>query len=150
MWDECRKFGVAAIGYRPLWKVDLSKMDISDRDKIPDKLLCRWDKLEAAPKGSLRKVVCEMKQGDIIYVKQGPQIVGKGIVTGPYTFNADSRIARRPDGFAWEHEVPVDWDPSFRPISVLLGSELTTVLCLKGQRLQKLKAAIRNSGQKAC
>ena len=130
-WEECRRAGVAAIGYGSLADIDLSRVDLCDPDGLSPALRERWDELWEAPKGSLRKVVCHMKAGDVIYVKEGPRIVGRGKVSGPYQFSADTPIAYDPqDGFRWQHQVPVDWDPAFKAIDIKLGSELTTVLQL--------------------
>jgi hypothetical protein len=148
-WEECRRAGVAAIGYGPMMDIDLSSVDLCDLDGLDSAMKERWDELDAAPKGSLRKVVCHMKAGDIIYVKEGTQIVGRGKVSGPYQFCPDTPIAyyREYDGFRWQHQVPVDWDPAFKAIDILLGSELTTVLRLNENRIAKLNGAIRSSGQ---
>lgn len=133
MWPSCRKLGVAAITYDPLADVDLSKYV---RDE-PEEL---WAQLEASQKGSLRKVAYEMKTGDVIYVKQGPQIVGKGIVRGSYQFDYKRRLVD-PYRNVWAHQVPVDWESDFEP-DILLGAEPTTVLELSGERLRNLEAAI--------
>ena len=43
-----------------------------------------------------------MEQGDVIYVKQGPYIVGNGVVAGSYRFKKESQI-RRAGGDIWQH-----------------------------------------------
>ena len=60
--------------------------------------------LSAALSGaSLKRFVYEMEEGDIIYVKQGPRIVGKGAVSGPYQFDKKNRIVD-PYGCTWQHQ----------------------------------------------
>jgi hypothetical protein len=113
MWPHCRKLGVAAITYDPLADVDLSKYA---RDE-PEEL---WAQLKASQKGSLRNVAYEMKPGDVIYVKQGLQIVGKGIVRGSYQFDYKRRLVD-PYRNVWAHQVPVDWESDFEPIDILLA-----------------------------
>jgi hypothetical protein len=147
-WEDCRDAGVAAIGYGPVLDIDLSTVDLCDPDGFDSEMKQRWDELLGSRKGSLRKVVCHMEAGDIIYVKEGTRIVGRGKVTGPYRFRPDRPIAYDPeDGMSMQHQVPVDWDPGFKAVDILLGSELTTVLRLSQKRLYKLNAAIRAGGQ---
>lgn len=137
MWPHCFELGVAAITYRPLHKTDLSKYTEGEPKEL-------WAKLAPSQHASLRRVAYEMKKGDIIYVKQGPRIVGKGIVKGPYQFDSEFRLTC-PQGIPWAHQVPVDWESDFCPIDILLGSEPTTVLPLSGDRLRRLEAAITST-----
>lgn len=119
MWPRCRKLGVAAITYSGLARTDLSKHTQGEPRAL-------WAKLNSSQKASLRRVAYEMKAGDVIYVKQGPRIVGKGVVQGPYFFDAERRIVD-PHGTPWLHQVPVKWDPEFPTIRALLGAEPLTV-----------------------
>jgi len=134
MWPHCRELGVAAITYDPLLEVDLSKYPEGEPKHL-------WDQLASSQKSSLKKLAYRMDVGDIIYVKQGKQIVGKGTVLGPYQFDYEKRL-RDPEGVPWCHQVPVDWDPEFKPIDILLGAELMTVLELSGERLKKLENSL--------
>ena len=83
MWPECYRRGIAAMGYylhgKPIVG-DCSKLTENEYDEI-------WrTKGVSAPssQGSLKKVAYKMKKGDIIYVKQGPYIAGKGVITEEY------------------------------------------------------------------
>ena len=134
MWPHCRELGVAAITYYPLENEDLSQYPRGEPAHL-------WSQLAPTQKSSLSKVAYEMKEGDIIYVKQGPEIVGRGIVKGPYQFDHEHRLLS-PDGFSWSHQVLVDWSSDFEPIRILLGSEPSTVLRLSGERLQQLENAL--------
>jgi hypothetical protein len=88
MWPYCLKLGVAAISYHPLTTTDLSKYPYGEPRNL-------WDELEPAQKASLRRLAYEMTPGDVIYVKQGPMIVDKGIVTGAYRFDSQFRMSTR-------------------------------------------------------
>jgi len=136
MWPHCRELGVAAITYYPLGNEDLSQHPRGEPKHL-------WAQLAPTQKSSLGKVAYEMKEGDIIYVKQGPKIVGRGMVEGPYRFDYEHRL-RNPDGFTWSHQVPVDWNSDFEPIDILLGSEPSTVLKLSGERLHQLENALNS------
>jgi hypothetical protein len=140
LWPKCRRHGLAAIGYWPFWDIDLSAIDLSERTRIPGHLLELWDELSSSQKASLRRVVCDFTDGDVIYVKSGKRIVGKGRVVGAYRFDPESPIAAQDS--VWPHTVPVEWDPDFQPIEVLLGSEQTTVLQVAGARLRTLEEAV--------
>ena len=140
LWEECKKYGVAAITYRPLAKFDLTDYSYNNPKQL-------WSQLAVAAKSSLKHLAYDMKKGDTIYVKEGPQIICKGTVLGgadrAYVFDNNFRIVD-PNGVPWPHQVPVGWDTSFKPINILLGAELHTVLELRGERLRKIEKAIPN------
>ncbi len=115
MWPHCLEHGVAAITYRNMAKIDLSKYP---RDEPRD----LWAQLAPARKYSLRKVAYEMKKGDIIFVKNGPNIIARGIVKGSYRFDSKFRIVD-PNGVPWAHQVPVEWSLNFSPIRMSLGNQ---------------------------
>lgn len=134
LWPECRRLGVAAITYEPIEKVNLSKYPEGQPKSM-------WAQLKPTQNASLHRVAYEMKSGDVIYVKEGPKIVGKGFVTGPYTFDSKFRIVD-PNGLAWPHQVPVDWLPDFPETKVLLGAEQLTVKLLTAADVQRIESAI--------
>jgi len=100
-WPVCREHGIAAIGYREFLGIDLSQAGLSDRDTIPRGLLRRWDGLSGPQKGSLRHLVCDFAEGDILYVKSGLRIVGKGRVLGGYYFDPNTPVCLGDS--KWEH-----------------------------------------------
>lgn len=133
MWPYCSALGVAAITYEPLARVDLSQHEWREPKEL-------WDKLRSAQKSSLSAIAYEMKEGDTIYVKQGPKIVRKGAVLGSYQFDSEFRIVDE-NGLAWAHQVPVKWDPYFLAVKVLMGSELSTVKKMTEEDFELIKAA---------
>ena len=135
MWPDCHRLGVAAMTYLPLYKTDLSKFPEGEPKEL-------WAELAPNQHASLRRLVYEMKQGDIIYVKQGPSIVYKGVVVGSYRFVPDSPLVCPDDRIPWCHQVPVEWEPDFNAIDILLGAEPITVLQLSGERLRKLEETL--------
>ncbi len=85
-----------------------------------------------------------MRKGDTIYAKQGPKIVGRGVVTGRYRFDRKGKIKDPADpSLPYAHQVPVKWDEKFEEIPIVLGADITTVLRLDGKRLKRLEAAIK-------
>ena len=138
MWPYCYELGVAAITYPP----QFSDIDLSQYPKLEPAHL--WTQLAPNQYASLCRVAYEMKKGDVIYVKEGPRIVGKGIVKGSYQFDHQHRLVD-PYGNPWPHQVPVDWEHNFEPIDIKLGAEPITVLPLLDARLQRLEAAIGNT-----
>jgi hypothetical protein len=143
MWPACFDLHVAAITYLPLEKTDLSKYP----EREPKEL---WAQLKPAQKASLRRVAYEMKPGDVIYVKEGPEIVGKGVVEGEkeraYKFDSIGRL-KTPSGLLWSHQVPVKWVPEFPPVKIFLGSEMLTVKELSSDKLTLLEEAIEKVTQ---
>ncbi|HEV2986992.1 MAG TPA: hypothetical protein VG759_01015 [Candidatus Angelobacter sp.] len=135
MWPECVRLGVAAITYYPLERTDLSRYPESEPRRL-------WKQLAVSQKVSLRRVAYEMQGGDIIYVKQGPKIVGKGTIQGAlnqraYKFDSRFQITD-PQGVPWAHQVPVDWSGDFPQIDMLLGSEQYTVKELSEQEVARI------------
>ncbi|MFA5143298.1 MAG: hypothetical protein WC522_03905 [Candidatus Omnitrophota bacterium] len=143
LWEECKKYNVAAITYSPLEKFDLTNHKYNEPVEL-------WSKLSSSSqKSSLRHVAYDMKNGDTIYVKEGPKIICKGTVLGKpdraYVFDQSFRIVDH-NGTPWPHQVPVAWEASFEPVGVLLGAEQNAVLELNGERLSKLQKALSNNG----
>ena len=92
-------------------------------------------------KASLRRLAYEMTPGDVIYVKQGPMIVDKGIVTGPYMFDSRFRLAD-PGGTPWAHQLPVDWSRQFTPVRRLFGAEQLTVKPLSVADVEQIERVV--------
>ena len=136
MWPACLRLGVAAITYSPLFKTDLTKYPKGEPKKL-------WASLAPTQKARLRRVAYEMKAGDVIYVKQGPKIVCKGVVKGLYQFDSKFRL-KTPDCGLWgAHQVPVEWEPDFAEIEVQLGkNQQLTVEKLTQEDVQRVEDAI--------
>jgi len=138
VWPQCREAGVAAITYRALAHVDLSQCEEGEPKEF-------WDELERAQRGFLHRLAYDMAPGDIIYVKEGGEIVGRGSVTGPYQFDSHGHIRASDSRTPFTHQVPVDWELDFVPVKILLGSEPSTVLELNGDRLRRLEEAVEKA-----
>jgi predicted HNH restriction endonuclease len=109
---DCLYRRVAAIGYWKLKDIDLGQFTSA---RPPG----AWKYLAPAQKASLERLAWRMKKDDLIFVKEGPNIVARGTVTGPYQFNGASQLL---DG-SWQHEIPVVWDETFAPVCITLGAE---------------------------
>jgi len=134
MWPDCLKYKVAALTYDPIHKTDLNKYEAGEPKKL-------WAELAPAQKASLKRVAYEMKKGHTIYVKEGTYIIGKGTVLGAYKYDKQNRIID-PNGFPWNHQVPVKWQTDFPPIHILLGAEQFTVLPLTARQVKELERRI--------
>lgn len=134
MWPGCLQLGVAAITYRPLAETDLSKHPRGEPREL-------WAQLASPQKFNLCQVAYEMKADDVIYVKQGPKIVGKGLVQGPYRFDAEFRLID-PYNVPWAHQIPVEWVADFPTIEVKLGAEPSTVKELLPDELEQLQTEV--------
>ena len=146
MWPHCLRFNVAAITYDPLARIDLSKQAPGQPEKL-------WAQLAPSQKASLRRVVYEMKDGDVIYVKQGPKIIDRGVIKGrrghlAYRFDSQFRIVD-PYGVPWAHQVPVEWSLDFQPINILVGrAQQFAVEPLSPPDVKRLEVAGGASGRK--
>ena len=131
MWPDCLRLGVAAMTYKSLAETDLSKY-------LPGEPKSLWSELKPSQKASLRRVAYEMAEGDVIFAKDGPMIVDRGVVTGPYSFDSELRMPD-PNGVPWAHQVPVDWSRRFTPIKILLGrSQQLTVEELTSTEVERM------------
>ncbi len=137
LWPTCYEYSVAAISYYELDETDLSKFPAREPADL-------WQCLSASQKSSLKRVAHEMTKGDVIYVKQGPLIVGRGTVKGRYKFRLNLNIFDN-DDYLWPHQVPVAWEPDFPSFRLLLGGEQHTVLKLTEQHIAHLKAALSSA-----
>ena len=135
LWPQCFRIGVVAITYCPLENIDLSQHVYNEPFSL-------WNKLAPTQKVSLRRVAYEMEKGDVIFVKSGKKIVGRGIVAGPYAFDYLNRIIDE-NGLQWPHQVPVEWDNSFVAVDILLGAEQWAVLPLSQEEVIKIEAKER-------
>ena len=141
MWPYCLDNNVAAITYDPIHQTDLSKY----KEGEPQKL---WAELAPAQKASLKRVAYQMTKGDTIYVKEGTRIIGKGRVLGRYKYDKRNRIVD-PNGYPWNHQVPVKWQRDFAPIHMLLGAEQFAVLRLTAGQVDKLERRIARATAEA-
>lgn len=137
LWPLCFEFGVAAISYGPLDKTNLSRFPPGEPSDL-------WQMLSPSQKSSLKLVAYEMAKGDVIYVKHGPLIVGRGTVQGRYKFKLNRNIFDS-DNYLWPHQVPVAWESDFPSFRLLLGGEQNTVLKLKDVHLAQLNASLSST-----
>ena len=142
IWRECFELGVAAITYNSVAETDLSKYPKREPKEL-------WAELENPQKASLRHVAYDMRKGDIIYVKKGPEIICRGVVqgsdSGSYRFDSDFRI-RDHNGTPWAHQVPVEWESDFPKLRIFLGTaQQFTVQKLDEDELQMFAKQIETA-----
>ncbi|QQS03223.1 MAG: HNH endonuclease [Fibrobacterota bacterium] len=138
LWPYFHEIGVAAITYYPVIRDDLSRYSKNNRPE-------NWEKLEASQKGSLDHVAYGMKPGDVIYVKEGREIVSKGTVLTDYYHNTSGDILDDNDEM-WPHRINVKWNDSFPRLGLLLGAEQTTVLKLSQERINAIESELSKFG----
>jgi MoxR-like ATPase len=99
-WDEFREAGIAAIGWDHIG--DLSGFD------SPEAIKARMDELSEEPESLVNATQCydfarRMKPGDWIFAKKGRrEIVGFGIVTSDYHFDAERKHYKNVHDIAWQ------------------------------------------------
>ena len=148
LWPSFFRLGVAAITYLPLVKTDLSRFPKREPRWL-------WKKLKPTQNASLSRVAFEIKGGDVIYVKDGSRIVGKGLVLGPEgkrAYKFEKVRFQVPDGTPWSHQVPVRWATQFPEIKLPLRGVQWTVLKLSPKEVLQFEsraAAIGTSVQQA-
>lgn len=120
MWPDCHRGDIAIIEYGPLRDIDLCAYPQGEPKAA-------WSRLAPSQQASLKRFVYEMTEGDVIYVKEGARIVGKGIVCGPYKFDHRNRV-RSPDGAAWQHQRRVEWVKGFPEIPISIGRQQVVTL----------------------
>lgn len=138
MWPDCYRLGVAAIEYTPVADVDLSQYPRGEPRSA-------WAQLAGTSPHSLQRFVYEMNEGDVIYVKQGARIVGKGVISGPYQFDKSNQI-REPNGAYWQHQRSVNWTQDFSAILFQLGTQqIATVKQLTDQEVASFEQTVSHS-----
>jgi hypothetical protein len=132
-WKECREHGLAVIAYSTM-EFDLSKYEEGEpKDK--------WATLNPTQRRSLARFAYEIKEGDVIYVKDGPETVGRGTVREEYYFDPHCPI-KDSTGRSWPHLLGVAWDLGFLPTRVQIGrNQYMVVGRLTGEDLRKVKRA---------
>jgi len=142
LWPACRRLGIAAIGYydarwqpvvRNCSTMTKSEFDDAWRGKQPG---------NTTGLSSLWRFARVMKPGDVIYVKQGRNIVGKGVVASDYRYQPG---VMRDFGCKWEHCRDIKWDATSGAVPLLLGAEQFTLLPLNKTRLAMIARATRTS-----
>lgn len=136
MWPDCLNRGIAAIGYydkngKPVVE-DCSKLTEDEYDEIWRRKRPR----SIQARNSLKNVAYKMEEGDVIYVKQGPCIVGKGEITKGYEYDPTILKGTKAE---WEHFMTVDWEKNFQEFRLVLGADQIAVLKLEGERLNKIR-----------
>ncbi len=133
LWPKCLELGIAAIEYPAMIGVDLSRCQKNEPRY-------KWRQLASSQVYSLRQVAYAMQRGDLIFVKSGPLIVGKGRILGPYQFDKRGLLTD-PNGRPWEHQVPVEWH-QVGPVKIQLGTnQLFTVQELAEQDVRSFDEA---------
>jgi len=82
-----------------------------------------------------------MKPNDIIYVKDGPSLVGKGRVASAYYFD-DVHCIVDENGMPWPHQLKVDWSTGFPRVELLLGAEQITVRRLTKVEVDEVEESV--------
>jgi predicted HNH restriction endonuclease len=136
MWPQCMELGVAAITYPPLENVDLSEYP----EKEPKEL---WDQLRSVQKSSIARLAYRMKKGDVIFVREGVWVEGRGVVKAPYQFD-EQGFLQDYRGYYWRHQVRVEWEPDFKPVYIPLNTGQITVFELGSDRLRKINEALKH------
>jgi hypothetical protein len=85
MFPECQKLGAAASPIRLRKKLISRNIQWANQSDY-------GTSSNRPKKASLRRVAYEMKTGDVIYAKQVPQTIDRGIVTAGYAFHSLLRL----------------------------------------------------------
>lgn len=138
LWSKCYDNGVAAMTYHPFIKTDLT-------GQTKDRYAKLWKQLKPTQNSSFNRFVYEMKVGDLIYAKNGPMIVGCGIITSEYTYAKNTGVVDPRNNTPWRHQRFISWNKNFKPLRILFGSEHHTVFLIKRDKIKLLNNAIENT-----
>lgn len=138
LWPQCRRLSVAIIQYGAFDDVNLSRFPLGEPQE-------RWARLAGTQSTSLRRFVGEMRRGDVIYVKSGPKIVGKGIVDSEYIFDTANRVVH--DGVPWQHQRQVEWLRDIPEIDNPTNQNIVTVKPLSAADVKAIERQYRKAGR---
>jgi hypothetical protein len=133
-WRTCKRRNIAAITYEPVAQVNLSHYQ-------PLKKAPGWAQLKAPEKGCLKHFVDHIQPGDIVYAREGEEIVGRGVVVGSYRFEAAKPVRVKGGRTAYHHQRPVLWCREFQPRRIRVGRPaITTLLPLAPGDVERIEA----------
>jgi hypothetical protein len=90
----------------------------------------------------MQKLLTHMEVGDVIYAKEGRDIVGRGVVTSSYRFESEDPIVLPAGRFAYRHQRGVDWYAEFWPVRITVGRPaITTVVRLTPADAESIERA---------
>ena len=118
MWETCQKEGMMCIGWPEMG--DLSQYTSFDNLKlIMQNIYQKHNKDFTHDKLAIWEFCNVIKPGDIVYAKQGKSlIIGRGVVTGDYYYEASNKIFPNQRKVNWEYVG--EWDaPHDSPIKTL-------------------------------
>lgn len=117
MWPKCFDLGVAAMTYIPIVNTNINKLTKKEYTTI-------IKKLNTTQQPSLNNFCKKINIGDIIYVKNGTTIIGKGEVMSDYLYTNNTTLICPDSKTPWKHQRKIEWDKTFlRIINLKLGNE---------------------------
>jgi 5-methylcytosine-specific restriction protein B len=128
-WEECRENGFIGIGWNDVG--DVSGLSRAEFDTLQDEMEAeRGYKKEAT--NQVWTFAHDIQEGDVIVANRGTrEILGFGIVVGPYEFVPDGHYA---------HQFPVRWDDTV-PRRVDEKGWRRTLIEIKPEKYEELRAA---------
>jgi hypothetical protein len=149
-FPDCKQRGIAALDYYYKDTGQIKRI-VEDCKKLSeDEYEHIWQsRAPENPSGkySMLRLWKEMKVGDIIYAKTGPEIVGKGTITGEYEYDLD--ILKDTKAFRWGQFVRVKWENEFVKFKFKFdATPWSTIQELIGPERQRFLDAERASGAK--
>ena len=139
LWDACWRHKVAIIEYGPFDDVDLSLHPEGEPRSA-------WAQLRGSQSHSLKRFVYQMDKEDVIYVKKGPMIIAKGIVTGPYRSDKKNKIVD-PEGTPWQHQHQVRWTRYIHEVRIQIGyAPYVALVELDARDVRRLEKAAKSLG----
>jgi len=145
-FPDCYERGIAALDY---WYRPGRRVVTDCRKLTRDQFHEAWRRLlprNTSGRKSLEWVAYEMREGDVIYARNGPYIVGRGIVSGEYEYDPSILADIAEGGEYWAHYVRVRWDPDFRQIRLPLKPWQWTVFPLSKEQISSIRAGERKAG----
>ncbi|MCJ7586738.1 MAG: hypothetical protein MUQ00_02400 [Candidatus Aminicenantes bacterium] len=148
IFPDCKQRGIAALDF--YWGEGQRKRVVEDCTKLSDDdYLKNWRSRalhKSGRRNSLWILWKEMKIDDVIYVKTGPWIVGKGSIIGEYEFDPD--ILKGTMGSKWGQFVRVEWINDFIKFKFKFRAQRFIIREIIEPELQRFLDAERASGAK--
>lgn len=138
LWPQFHELGVAAMTYPPVIQIDFNNYSTDNRPP-------RWDELSRSQQGSLNALAYNVKKGDVIYVKDGGELVSEGLVLSEYYYDDSRDVIDKYDDI-WPHRIKVKWIDSFPILPIKLGAEQHTLLLLNEERITLIDRALKPFG----
>jgi len=135
-WKEWREGGFAGIGWAELG--DVSELTRPEYEKRRNELVEQHEDWTRSGVDQVWRFARQIKEGDYVIANRGTrEVLGLGVVRGPYYFEPGDRFG---------HRLPIEWLP-FEPVEVGKGGWRRTLIELNAKEFEEIRQLAEGGGE---